>query len=44
MIRAYPGTHGKDHFNLRVNPDDARVIFFVPEREIMVNPQLTRNP
>ncbi|MBL7736704.1 MAG: RagB/SusD family nutrient uptake outer membrane protein [Chitinophagaceae bacterium] len=44
MVRKYPGFHGNDHFNQTVLPTDARVIYFVPEREITVNPNLTQNP
>jgi tetratricopeptide (TPR) repeat protein len=44
MIRAYPGTHGTDHFNLKVNPTDERVILYIPEREMNVNPNLIQNP
>lgn len=44
MIRNYRGFHGTDHFHFRVNPDDNQVIFYIPERAITVNPNLTQNP
>lgn len=44
MVRAYVGWHGTDHFNFRVEPTDDRVIFYIPEREIIANPNLTQNP
>lgn len=44
MVRAYTGWHGTDHFNFRVEPTSDRVIFYVPEREIINNKNLTQNP
>lgn len=44
LVRAYPGLHGTDNFNHRVEPTDPRIIFFIPEREIIVNPNLVQNP
>lgn len=44
MIRAYPGFHGTDNYNLTVNPTDERVIFYIPEREMNINPNLVQNP
>jgi hypothetical protein len=44
LIRAYPGFHGDDHFNLTILPTDNRIINLIPEREIIVNPKLTQNP
>jgi len=44
MVRAYTGWHGTDHFNFRVEPTSLRVIFYIPEREIIANPNLTQNP
>lgn len=44
LVRAYPGLHGTDNFHHRVEPTDPRVIFFIPEREIIVNPNLQQNP
>jgi hypothetical protein len=44
LVRAYPGLHGTDNFNHRVEPTDPRIIFFIPEREIIVNPKLVQNP
>ncbi len=45
LIRAYIGYHGadNDHFNHRVEPTDPRVIYFIPERETNVNPNLVQN-
>lgn len=44
LIRAYPGLHGTDNFNFRVEPTDPRVVYYIPEREININPNLTQNP
>lgn len=44
MIRAYPGFHSLDRYNQTINPTDARVVFFIPDREINLNPNLTQNP
>jgi len=44
LIRAYPGFHSLDRFNQTILPSDNRVIFFIPEREVIVNPNLTQNP
>lgn len=46
LIRAYKGYHGADNdrFNHRVEANDPRVIFYIPERETNVNPNLTQNP
>jgi hypothetical protein len=44
LIRAYPGLHGTDNFHFRVEPTDPRVVFYIPEREINVNPNLSQNP
>lgn len=44
MIRAYPGYHGSDNFNLIVKPTDNSVIYFIPEYELNTNPSLTQNP
>lgn len=45
LIRAYIGYHGadNDHFNHRVEPTDPRIIYFIPERETNVNPNLVQN-
>jgi len=45
LVRAYKGYHGadNDHFNHRVEPTDPRVIFYIPERETNINPNLTQN-
>jgi hypothetical protein len=44
LVRAYPGLHGTDNFNFRVEPTDPRVVYYIPEREININPKLTQNP
>lgn len=44
MIRNYPGFHGTDHYNFRIEPTDPQVIFLIPEREINANPNLVQNP
>ena len=45
LVRAYKGYHGEDNdrFNHRVEPTDPRVIYFIPERETNVNPNLVQN-
>jgi hypothetical protein len=45
LVRAYKGYHGADNdrYNHRVEPTDPRVIYFIPEREINVNPNLVQN-
>lgn len=45
MIRAYVGWHGgPEHFNFRVEPTSPRVVFYIPERELIINTNLTQNP
>ena len=44
MVRAYDGFHSPDRFNQTILPTSDRVIFYIPEREIIVNPNLTQNP
>ncbi|CAG5018146.1 SusD-like protein P38 [Dyadobacter sp. CECT 9275] len=44
LVRAYPGMHGTDNFHFRVEPTDPRVVFYIPEREMNINPNLTQNP
>lgn len=44
LVRAYPGFHGTDRFNHRVEPNDPRIVFYIPESEMNVNPNLTQNP
>ncbi len=44
LVRAYPGLHGTDNFHFRVEPSDPRVVFYLPEREININRNLTQNP
>lgn len=44
LVRAYPGYHSADLFNQTILPTDNRVIHYIPEQEIEVNPNLTQNP
>lgn len=44
LIRAYPGLHGTDNYHFRVEPTDPRVVFYIPERETNINPNLEQNP
>jgi hypothetical protein len=44
LVRAYPGFHSLDRYNQTINPTDAIVVFFIPDRERTVNPNLTQNP
>jgi hypothetical protein len=49
LIRNYPGTHSLNNVpttNIMqtVLPTDARVIFYIPQTEIAINPKLTQNP
>ena len=44
LVRAYPGFHSQDRFHQTILPTDKRVVFYIPEREIIVNPNLTQNP
>ncbi|MDB5019428.1 MAG: hypothetical protein JWQ28_555 [Pedobacter sp.] len=44
LVRAYPGFHSQDRFNQTINPTDSKVVFFIPDREINLNPNLTQNP
>lgn len=44
MVRDYPGFHGDDRIHQTVQPTDDRVVYYIPERELNVNPNLTQNP
>lgn len=44
LVLASPGLHGEDNFHFRVEPTDNRVVYYIPEREINVNPNLVQNP
>ncbi len=49
LIRDYPGTHALNNVpttNIMqtILPTDARVIFYIPQTEIAINPKLTQNP
>jgi hypothetical protein len=44
MVRAYPGFHGTDNYNFTVEPTDPRVVWYLPQRELIVNKNLVQNP
>jgi tetratricopeptide (TPR) repeat protein len=44
LVRAYIGFHSPDRFNQTILPTSEQVIFYIPEREIIVNPNLDQNP
>jgi hypothetical protein len=49
LVRNYPGTHSLNNVpttNIMqtILPTDARVIFYIPQTEIAINPKLTQNP
>lgn len=44
LVRAYLGYHSPDRFNQTILPTSERIILFIPEREIIVNPNLEQNP
>lgn len=44
LVRAYPGFHSLDRYNQTISPTDNRVIFFLPDREVNLNTNLTQNP
>lgn len=44
LIRAYPGFHSQDRYHQTILPTDDRVVFFIPEREVVVNRNLEQNP
>ncbi|MCE6992629.1 RagB/SusD family nutrient uptake outer membrane protein [Dyadobacter sp. CY323] len=45
MVRNYPGYHLLSGQNTQViEPTDPRVIYFIPQQEIVLNPNLTQNP
>jgi hypothetical protein len=49
MVRNYPGTHALNNtpntnIMQTVLPTDPRVVFFIPQHEIDLNPNLTQNP
>jgi len=49
LIRDYPGTHSLNNVpttNIMqtVLPTDPRVVFYIPQTEIAINPKLTQNP
>ena len=45
MHRDYPGTHLNTGPSAKtIQPDDPRVVFYIPENEIQLNPNLKQNP
>jgi hypothetical protein len=45
MVRNYPGTHlASGATTQEIAYTDPRVVFFIPEQEIILNPKLTQNP
>lgn len=45
MVRNYPGTHILSGQTTQEIPyTDSRVVFFIPEQEIVLNPKLVQNP
>jgi len=44
VFRAYPESHSRDRFNQVILLSSDSVINFIPEREIIVNPNLEQNP
>lgn len=49
LVRNYPGTHALNNtpatnIMQTVLPTDPRVVFYIPQTEIAINPKLTQNP
>lgn len=45
MVRNYPGYHLLSGQNTQViQPTDARVVYFIPQQELVLNPNLVQNP
>lgn len=44
LVRAYPGVHGANQYDQTILPTSDRIIHFIPEREIGINPKLEQNP
>jgi hypothetical protein len=45
VVRNYPGSHViNGDINQVIQPNDNRVVFFIPQEEINKNPKLTQNP
>src|SRR5699024_10483308 len=45
IVRNYPGTHLDPGESTQViQPDDPRIVFYIPENEIELNPNLKQNP
>ena len=45
LVRDYPGYHLLSGQNVQtIQPNDPRVVYFVPQQEIVLNPNLVQNP
>ncbi|MEO8582465.1 MAG: RagB/SusD family nutrient uptake outer membrane protein [Flavitalea sp.] len=44
LVRAYPGFHSENRYNQTILPTSPFIIQYIPERELLVNPNLTQNP
>lgn len=44
LVRNYIGFHSPDRYHQTILPTSDQIIFFIPEREIIVNPKLEQNP
>ena len=45
MDRRYPGTHDRgEDANMLIPPDHPRVVYFIPERQRLAQPNLINNP
>jgi len=44
LDRNYPGTHEQGDALLFVPPDHPRVVFYIPESQILVQDNLVQNP
>jgi hypothetical protein len=43
LVRAYIGFHSADLFHQTIQPTDARIVPFLPEREVLLNKNLAQN-
>jgi tetratricopeptide (TPR) repeat protein len=44
LVRAYIGFHSANRFNQTILPTSEQIVFYIPERETIVNPNLDQNP
>jgi starch-binding outer membrane protein, SusD/RagB family len=45
LVRNYPGYHLLSGQNVQtIQPNSPRVVYFVPQNELLTNPNLTQNP